>query len=109
MLKHLRTGKDGCLRVDAGVMAGNQCNHKCCETFFTGDPRANQTAQTTTIHAMLVRLHNYFAKQFKSRYPKLRDDGLFNLARALNIDVFCSITYNYWLPLFISMTYNQPK
>lgn len=100
-MRSLRTGYEGHIRLDKGIMPGAECNDNCCKFFFVGDPRANQTTQLASIHSMFSRSHNMFADLHRLKYPKLSDEELFNLARALNIDIFCSIIFNYWLPLFI--------
>lgn len=102
-LKTLRTGKDGLLRVDNGIAAGQGCTSKGCASYVYGDNRAIQTPQLMLCHTFFVLLHNVIAKELKKGHPTYKDDQLFDEARRLNIDLFNNIVYNHWLPEMIGM------
>lgn len=64
----------------------------------TGDPRAAETLQLLSVHALFVGLHNRICDAIRALEPQLRDDDLFTHARAVVMAVVQRITVDEWLP-----------
>jgi peroxidase len=93
----LRTFVGGKLRTSAGNLpptdaAGN---------FLAGDIRANENVELTSMHALFVREHNWWATQIARQNPRLGDEAIYQQARAIVIAEIQSITYNEFLPALL--------
>lgn len=93
----LRTFVGGKLKTSAGNLpptdaAGN---------FQAGDTRANENVELTSIQALFVREHNWWATQIARQSPRLSDEAIYQQARAIVIAEIQSITYNEFLPALL--------
>ncbi|MGD9633233.1 MAG: peroxidase family protein [Pirellulales bacterium] len=93
----LRTFVGGKLRTSAGNLpptdaAGN---------FQAGDVRANENIELTSMHAIFVREHNWWATQIARQNPRLSDEAIYQRARAIVIAEIQSITYREFLPALL--------
>ena len=93
----LRTFVGGKLRTSAGNLpptdaAGN---------FLAGDARANENVELTSMHALFVREHNWWATQIARQSPRLGDEAIYQQARAIVIAEIQAVTYNEFLPALL--------
>ena len=66
--------------------------------FITGDVRANENIELTSMHTLFLREHNYWAEKIAAQDPSLNDEAIFQQARAIVIGEIQAITYNEFLP-----------
>lgn len=93
----LRTFIGGKLRTSSGNLpptdaAGN---------FQAGDVRANENIELTSMHAIFVREHNWWATQIALQNPRLSDETIYQRARAIVIAEIQAITYREFLPALL--------
>jgi peroxidase len=69
--------------------------------FLAGDIRANENIELTSMHALFVREHNWWAEQIALRNPALTDEHIYQQARAIVIAEIQSITFNEFLPALL--------
>jgi peroxidase len=69
--------------------------------FLAGDTRANENIELTSMHALFVREHNWWAGQIARQNPGLTDEQIYQQARAIVIAEIQSITYNEFLPALL--------
>jgi peroxidase len=93
----LRTFAGGKLKTSTGNLpptdaAGN---------FLAGDARANENVELTSMHALFVREHNWWATQIARQNPRLGDEAIYQQARAIVIAEIQTVTYNEFLPALL--------
>ncbi len=71
------------------------------EGFVTGDIRANENIELTSMHALFVREHNQWATKIARENSKLSDEQIYQRARAIVIAELQAITYNEFLPALL--------
>ncbi len=69
--------------------------------FLAGDVRANEQICLTSMHTLFMREHNRIAEQIQTRFPRLDDEQIFQLARRRVIAHVQAITYNEFLPALL--------
>ena len=69
--------------------------------FLAGDIRANENLPLTCVQTLFVREHNTWCDLIGMVIPDLRDDMIYNLARAMVTAEIQSITYNEYMPLLL--------
>lgn len=69
--------------------------------FLSGDVRANENVELTSMHTLFVREHNWWADQIARQNPDLSDEGIFQQARAIVIAELQAITFNEFLPALL--------
>lgn len=69
--------------------------------FLAGDVRANENVELTSMHALFVREHNWWADQIARQNPGLGDEEIYQQARAIVIAEIQSITFNEFLPALL--------
>jgi hypothetical protein len=69
--------------------------------FVAGDVRANEQVGLTAMHALFVREHNLWANIFRFLDPRLDDDDIYELARAIVAAEMQAITYREFLPVLL--------
>lgn len=99
----LRTKKNGLMKTSSKDMLPLNTNFNNAprigpEFFLAGDHRANEHPALTAIHTIFVREHNSIARELKSAFPTINDEGLFQMARKINIAEFQKIVFNEWYP-----------
>jgi hypothetical protein len=85
----LRTSDRGLPPVDA---AGN---------FMAGDVRVNENIELTSMHALFIREHNWWASAIATQCPALSDEEIYQQARAIVIAEIQVITYREFLPALL--------
>ncbi len=90
----LRSFVGGAMKTSAGDMLPIDENGN----FMTGDSRANENVELTSLHTLFVREHNRVAAEIAAKSPSLSDEEIFQQARSWVIAEIQSITYNEWLP-----------
>jgi hypothetical protein len=93
----LRLGSEGKLLMSGGEMPPTDDDGN----FLAGDIRANENIGLTSMHALFVREHNWWAEQIASQNPDLMDPEIFEMARAIVIAEIQAITYNEFLPALL--------
>ncbi len=93
----LRTFSGGKLKTSDGLLpptdaAGN---------FLAGDTRANENIELTSMHALFVREHNWWAAKIAKENPSLSDEAIFQQARAIIGAEIQAITFNEFLPALL--------
>jgi hypothetical protein len=86
----LENPNEGCIRPGEDVYC-----------FFAGEPRANENTVLTTIHTLMVRAHNTFARELAAINPHWSDETIFQEARHINVALMQHITYNEFLPMVL--------
>ena len=71
------------------------------ECFLAGDVRVNEQTALTVMHTIFVREHNRIAAKLQHLNPKLSDEEVFQLARAIVGAEIQKITYFDYLPALI--------
>lgn len=71
--------------------------------FLAGDTRANENIELTSMHALFVREHNWWAEQIAQQNRGLSDEQIYQQARAIIIGEIQSITYNEFLPALLGV------
>ena len=66
--------------------------------FLAGDVRVNEQICLISMHTLFMREHNRIASQIETRFPRLDDEQIFQLARRRVIAHLQAITYNEFLP-----------
>lgn len=69
--------------------------------FFTGDIRANQNPQLTTLQVILLREHNRIADALAQLNPHWNDETIFQEARRIHIAQIQHINYYEYLPILL--------
>lgn len=69
--------------------------------FLAGDVRANENVELTSMHALFVREHNWWAEQIANENPDLMDQEIYDMARAIVIAEIQAISYNEFLPALL--------
>lgn len=69
--------------------------------FLAGDVRANEQVGLTALHTVFVREHNWLARRFGARFPRLSGEQRYQLARAIVGAEMQAITYREFLPLLL--------
>jgi peroxidase len=95
----LKTGASGMLPVNDGTIpnAGDIGTNY----FIAGDVRANENVALLSMHTLLFRNHNWWARKLKSVNSGLSDEQLFQRARLANEAEAQMITYNEFLPTLL--------
>jgi len=93
----LRTFSGGKLRTSAGDLPPTDANGN----FVAGDTRANENVELTSMHAIFVREHNWWAAQIARQKPRLSDEAIYQQARAIVIAEIQAITFNEFLPALL--------
>eukprot|EP00127_Corallochytrium_limacisporum_P005456 Clim_evm4s206 gene=Clim_evmTU4s206 len=98
--------------------------------FMMGNPRGNEVPMVTGLGIMLHRLHNRIATTYvaplidsndalaaelaevrtsrgEESFRRLRDDIIYNHARALTIGIYQKVAYREWLPLLVGQTVEE--
>ena len=112
----LRSFVDGKLKVSEGDLlpyntitgefadaidptAPNMANAGTASKYFVaGDVRANEQPGLTCFHTLFVREHNRLCDVYKSFYPGLTDEELYQKSRRMVIAIIQKITFDDWLP-----------
>lgn len=103
----LRLYKDGLLKSGMGYMLpmndGTMDNAGDAGTnvYVSGDVRANENVALLSMHTLLFRNHNWWAKKIKLYSPSMSDEEIYQRARMMNEFEVQSITYNEFLPLLL--------
>ncbi|XP_077975322.1 myeloperoxidase-like [Styela clava] len=66
--------------------------------FVAGDVRANENPGLTSLITIMVRYHNYVARNLKSINKAWPSDKVFNVARRIVSAIYQSITYREFIP-----------
>ena len=66
--------------------------------FFAGDEKVNDNPLLISLHTIFVREHNRLCDYYKTRYPDLKDEELFQKARKKLTAYLQAITFYEWLP-----------
>jgi len=69
---------------------------------LSGDSRVNVVPSLTTYHNMFVVEHNRIARAIRAQFPQYSDEELFQLTRKIIIAIMQKITYDEFLPAFLS-------
>jgi hypothetical protein len=69
--------------------------------FLAGDVRANENVELTSLHALFIREHNWWADEIARQNPSLSDEEIFQRARAIVIAEIQSITFSEFLPALL--------
>src|SRR5262249_35460371 len=69
--------------------------------FMAGDIRVNENIELTSVHTLFVREHNRIADTIAGNFPRLGDEAVFQLTRAIVIAEVQSITFNEFLPALL--------
>jgi hypothetical protein len=93
----LRTFVGGKLRTSAGNLPPTDAGGN----FVAGDVRANENVELTSMHALFVREHNWWAAQIARQNPRLGDEAIYQQARAIVIAEIQAVTYNEFLPALL--------
>jgi peroxidase len=93
----LRTHKGGKLLTSAGDLPPTDGDGN----FLSGDVRVNENIELTSMHALFIREHNYWAGRIAAANRFLSDDQIFQQARAIVIAEMQSITFNEFLPALL--------
>lgn len=72
---------------------------------LTGDNRATQSTYLAIWHAILYKLHNYFAIGLAKCNEHWDDQRVFEEARRLLLAYYEKTIYNEWLPVFLGMDF----
>lgn len=68
--------------------------------YLAGDDRVNENIVLTSVHTLLLREHNYWAKKLKEEGEKL-DQEIFEQAKRIVVAEIQAITYNEFLPALL--------
>jgi hypothetical protein len=93
----LRTFSGGRLRTSAGNLPPTDAEGN----FLAGDVRVNENIELTSMHALFVREHNWWAERIAARNAALSDEQIYQHARAIVIAEIQVITYNEFLPALL--------
>ena len=69
--------------------------------FIAGDIRANEQVGLTSMHTLFMREHNRVADLMHHHFPRLRDDAIYEAARAWVGALIQVITYKEFLPMLL--------
>jgi len=69
--------------------------------FLAGDIRANEQVALTSMHTVFVREHNRWAGLIRAEYPNMKEEKIYQCARALVAAEIQCITYNEFLPILL--------
>ena len=81
---------EGCIRPSEDVFC-----------FKTGDPRVNEQTVLCMLHTIMIRNHNYMARQLSSLNPHWSDETIFQETKHINTALFQHITFNEFLPMVL--------
>lgn len=84
---------DGCNQAEE-MAKGRYC-------FESGDTRANENVQLTSMHLIWARQHNYVADELRKINPQWNDERLFQEAKRIVSAQLQQITYNEFLPIVL--------
>ncbi len=84
----------------AGLMATSDGDLLPLENGFfkAGDVRVNENPELAALQTLFVREHNGQARRIAAANPTLKDEQIYQKARAVVIAEIQAITYNEWLP-----------
>jgi hypothetical protein len=94
---NLRTFSGGKLKTSEGNLPPVAANG----FFQAGDLRANENPELTSLHALFVREHNFWATRLAQENPSWSDEQIYQRARSIVIGELQAITYNEWLPALL--------
>jgi len=69
--------------------------------FVAGDIRANEQLGLTSMHTLFMREHNRVADLMHDHFPRLKDDAIYEAARAWVGALIQVITYKEFLPMLL--------
>lgn len=84
---------DGCNQAEE-MAKGRYC-------FESGDTRANENVQLTSMHLIWARQHNYVADELRKINPQWNDERLFQEAKRIVSAQLQHIAYNEFLPIVL--------
>lgn len=80
----------------------NQIGPGAPDSFFvSGDVRANENSELTSLHVLFLREHNRLAGIIQNSNPSWTDEQIYQQARRLVIGEIQQITYNEFLPALL--------
>lgn len=100
----LRTFEGGKLKTSEGELPPTDEDGN----FLAGDIRVNENVELSSMHALFVREHNYWADRIAAQNPNLSDEEIYQRARAVVIAELQAITYNEWLPALLGKNALSP-
>ncbi len=93
----LRTFQGGRLLTSPGGLPPTDAEGN----FISGDVRANENVELTSLHTLFIREHNFWAGNIAQQDASLTDEQIFQQARAIVIAEIQSITFNEFLPALL--------
>ncbi|KAK7093270.1 hypothetical protein V1264_007055 [Littorina saxatilis] len=70
--------------------------------FLAGDDRVNEQPALTLMHTLFLRYHYILARTLRRTWPGMKDELVFQQARAIVWAVMQNILYSEWLPILLS-------